>query len=53
LEASSDLVQDVRQSIARIKASLFIPNKNSVRGFFYDVGTGRMKEVDPPAAVVS
>jgi carbonic anhydrase len=35
----------VRQSIARIKASPFIPSKNSVRGFVYDVETGRLSEV--------
>jgi carbonic anhydrase len=35
----------VRQSIARIKRSPFIPNKDSVRGFIYDVKTGRLDEV--------
>jgi carbonic anhydrase len=44
-EAFSDLDADVRQSIARIKASPFIPNKDSVRGFVYDVKTGRLREV--------
>jgi carbonic anhydrase len=44
-EAFSDLDQDVRQSIARIKASPFIPNTDSVRGFVYDVQTGRLREV--------
>jgi carbonic anhydrase len=44
-EAFADLEQDVRQSIARIKASPFIPNKDSVRGFIYDVHTGRLDEV--------
>jgi carbonic anhydrase len=44
-EAFSDLDQDVRQSIARIKASPFIPNTDSVRGFVYDVRTGRLREV--------
>jgi len=44
-EAFSDLDEDVRQSIARIKASPFIPRKDSVRGFVYDVGTGRLREV--------
>ena len=37
---------DVRQSIARIKASPFIPRKDSVRGFVYEVETGRLREVD-------
>lgn len=45
LEAFSDLDGDVRQSIARIKASPFIPNKDKVRGFVYDVKTGRLREV--------
>jgi carbonic anhydrase len=44
-EAFSDLDADVRQSIARIKASPFIPRKDSVRGFVYDVHTGELREV--------
>jgi len=44
-EAFDDLETDVRQSIARIKSSPFIPNKESVRGFVYDVKTGRLDEV--------
>jgi carbonic anhydrase len=44
-EAFSDLDEDVRQSIARINASPFIPNKSSVRGFVYDARTGRLNEV--------
>jgi len=44
-EAFGDLDEDVRQSIARIKASPFIPKKSSVRGFVYDVATGRLREV--------
>jgi len=51
LEAFGDLDQDVKQSIARIKASPFIPNKSSIRGFVYDVRTGRLDEVGVPAAV--
>lgn len=45
LEAFSDLEEDVRQSIARIKASPFIPHKDAVRGFVYEVETGRLREV--------
>ena len=45
LEAFPDLEADVRQSIARIKASPFIPHRDSVRGFIYDVKTGRLGEV--------
>jgi carbonic anhydrase len=44
-EAFNDLDEDVRQSIARIKASPFIPNKDSVRGFIYEVESGRLREV--------
>ena len=44
-EAFSDIDEDVRQSMARIKASPFIPRKESVRGFVYDVKTGEMSEV--------
>src|SRR6476646_4315971 len=43
-EAFSDIDEDVRQSIARIKASPFIPRKN-VRGFVYEVETGKLREV--------
>jgi len=45
VEAFPDLDEDVRQSIARIKASPFIPRKDSVRGFVYDVHTGGLNEV--------
>ncbi len=45
MEAFSDLEGDVRQSIARIQASPFVPNKDSVRGFVYEVETGRLREV--------
>jgi carbonic anhydrase len=44
-EAFDDLEEDVRQSIERIRASPFIPRKDIVRGFVYDVKTGNLKEV--------
>ena len=44
-ESFSDLEADVRQSIARIKASPFIPRKDAVRGFVYEVESGRLREV--------
>ncbi|MDP8967748.1 MAG: carbonic anhydrase [Actinomycetota bacterium] len=44
-EAFPDVDEDVRQSIARVKASPFIPNKDSVRGFVYDVESGDLREV--------
>jgi carbonic anhydrase len=45
VEAFPDLDEDVRQSIARIKASPFIPHKDAVRGFVFDVATGKLNEV--------
>ncbi len=45
LEAFSELDEDVRQSIARIKASPFVPHKDSVRGFVYEVEKGTLREV--------
>ncbi len=45
LEAFGDLERDVRQSIARIRSSPFIPHKDQVRGFVYDCATGRLNEV--------
>ena len=44
-EAFSDLDTDVRQSVARIKASPFVPHTGAVRGFVYDVATGLLREV--------
>jgi carbonic anhydrase len=44
-EAFDDVDRDVRQSIARIKASPFIPKKDQIRGFVYEVKTGRLREV--------
>jgi carbonic anhydrase len=51
LEAFANLEDDVKQSIARIEASPFIPNKTSVRGFVYDVKSGRLNEVRAAAGV--
>jgi carbonic anhydrase len=45
MESFSDLEEDVRQSIARIRHSPFIPHKESVHGFVYEVETGRLREV--------
>jgi carbonic anhydrase len=45
VESFTDADQDVRQSIGRIKASPFIPHKDSVRGFVFDVDTGKLNEV--------
>lgn len=45
LESFSDLDENVRQSLARIRTSPFIPHKDSIRGFVYAVETGRLREV--------
>ena len=45
LEPFTDLEENVRQSMKRIEASPFIPHKDSVRGFIYEVETGRLREV--------
>jgi carbonic anhydrase len=45
LETFADVEEDVRQSIRRIEASPFILHKDSVRGFIYEVETGRLREV--------
>ncbi|MEW1795312.1 MULTISPECIES: beta-class carbonic anhydrase [Streptomyces] len=44
-EAFTDLEEDVRQSIRRITVSPFIPHTEVIRGFIFDVATGRLKEV--------
>ena len=44
-EAFPSLDEDLRQSIARIEASPFIPRKDNIRGFVYEVETGRLREV--------
>lgn len=44
-EAFADLEQDVRQSIARVRASPFLPYKDSVRGFVYEVESGALREI--------
>ncbi len=44
-ESFGDLESDVRQSIARIKASPFVSEDDAMRGFVFDVATGRLNEV--------
>ena len=46
MESVSDLEEDVRQSMRRIQANPFIPHTESVRGFIYEVETGRLREVN-------
>ena len=45
IESFSDLDADVRQSILRVRRSPFIPHRDHVRGFVYDVATHRLREV--------
>lgn len=44
--AFTDLDADVRSSIARIVADTYVPHTDSIRGFVFDVATGRLREVD-------
>src|ERR1041384_6981010 len=44
-EAFQDLEEDVRQSLRRIEASPFVTKHESLRGFIFDVATGRLNEV--------
>jgi len=44
-EAFPDPAEDVRQSIARIRSSPFIPHTGAIRGFIFDVATGKLNEV--------
>ncbi len=46
LEAFSNEVADVRQSIARLRANPFVVHKDGIRGFVFDVKTGRLTEVE-------
>lgn len=48
LEAFTDLEGDVRQSIARVQASPYLPHRDVVRGFVFELGSGRLREVAAP-----
>jgi carbonic anhydrase len=50
IESFSDLDANVRQSIRRVVSSPFLPHRDSVRGFVYDVDEGRLREVRVPEA---
>lgn len=45
IESFSDLDADVRQSILRVRRSPFVLHRDQVRGFVYDVGTHRLREI--------
>ncbi len=46
IESFADVEADVRQSILRVRRSTFLPQRDAVRGFVYDVDTHRLREVD-------
>src|SRR3954447_23692883 len=46
IESFADVEADVRQSFLRVRRSAFIPHRDLVRGFVYDVGTHRLREID-------
>ena len=50
IESFSDVDADVRQSILRVRRSSFVPHRDHVRGFVYDVGTHRLREVHAEGA---
>jgi carbonic anhydrase len=45
IESFSDLDADVRQSILRVRRSPFLPYRDDVRGFVYDVDDHSLREV--------
>jgi carbonic anhydrase len=47
IESFTDLEQDVRQSILRIRSSPFLLHRDDVQGFVYDVAAGQLREVEP------
>ncbi|WP_062211579.1 carbonic anhydrase [Streptomyces sp. NBRC 109706] len=49
VESFTDLDQDVRQSMARVRTSPFLLHTDDVRGFVFDVTTGLLREIDPSA----
>jgi carbonic anhydrase len=48
--AFSDVEENVRRQIQRVRSHPFIPSHIPVRGFVYDVTTGRLKEISEPSA---
>jgi carbonic anhydrase len=45
IEAFVSVEESVRESIARVRRSPFVPHREAVRGFVYDVDTHRLREV--------
>jgi carbonic anhydrase len=46
IESFQDVEADVRQSILRVRRSVFLPHRDVVRGFVYDVDSHRLREVE-------
>jgi carbonic anhydrase len=46
IESFADVDEDVRQSIRRVRSSPFLPHRDAVRGFVYDVDTHRLREIE-------
>jgi carbonic anhydrase len=49
IESFADIDVDVRQSILRVRRSIFLPHRDHVRGFVYDVDTHQLREIDADA----
>jgi len=49
IESFTDVDADVRQSILRVRRSAFVPHRDAVRGFVYDVDSHRLREVEVEA----
>jgi carbonic anhydrase len=45
VESFTDVAADVRQSMLRVRQSPFLPHRDDVRGFVYDVDSHRLTEV--------
>ena len=50
IDAFTDVEESVRESIRRLRSSPFLPSRDAIRGYVYDVEAGRLGEVDPPQA---
>ena len=48
VEAFREVKDSVRTSLARLRHSVFLPHKDNIRGFVYDVHTGTLHEVLSP-----
>ncbi len=46
----TDLSADVRESIARVRSCRWLPHRDNVRGFIFEVSTARLSEVDGPGS---